>query len=264
MTEAAHGGNESDCLPYFLRPLHKASRAIGIATDEASVGQALMAFASSTDIDVARLLLFTDYRDRTPCSAEMREGWSRDRRRLLPYGTRLDLGDLPLLELIRPDSSFACDDVKSDEDLSGAIKDLIDQLGLSSFCVIPLTTRTEPGISEYHVTEENDLQSKLYRSPTAKVEIPELEVNVEPGPAAPFYFTNIEGVLARFEKAVVAYRNSLAAENLDTKDIDEILDNFKKAYLGTFPFTLRIIDSYGGSYIIPKDESKYTFIKHSS
>ncbi|TXT62140.1 MAG: ZPR1 zinc-finger domain protein [Promethearchaeota archaeon] len=130
--------------------------------------------------------------------------------------------------------------------------------------VIPLTTRIEPGISEYYVTEENDLKSKLYRSPTAKLEIPELEVSVEPGPAAPFYFTNIEGVLARFERAVMVHRNSLDAENQDTKEMDEILDNIKEAYLGNFTFTLRIIDSNGGSYIIPKDESKYNFIKLSS
>ena len=45
--------------------------------------------------------------------------------------------------------------------------------------VIPLTTRTEPGISEYYITEESDLKSKIYRSPTAKLEIPELMSTVK-------------------------------------------------------------------------------------
>jgi len=130
--------------------------------------------------------------------------------------------------------------------------------------IIPLTTKTEPGISQLKITNEKDLKSKVYRSPTAKIEIPELELEAEPGPAAPFYLTNIEGILNRFEKAVISYKNSLAADNLETKDIDVILENIKKAYDGNFSFTLKIIDQHGGSYIIPEDKSKYNFIKSDS
>ncbi len=127
--------------------------------------------------------------------------------------------------------------------------------------IIPITTRTEPGISQLKITNEKDLISKVYRSPTAKIEIPELELEAEPGPAAPFYFTNIEGILNRFEKAVISYKNALVADQLETKDIDVILENIKKAYDGNFSFTLKIIDQSGGSYIIPEDKSKYSFIK---
>jgi zinc finger protein len=127
--------------------------------------------------------------------------------------------------------------------------------------IIPLTTQTEPGISQLKITDERDLKSKVYRSPTAKIEIPELELEANPGPAAPFYFTNIEGILNRFETAVISYKKSLEADNLDTKEIDIILENIKKAYDGKFSFTLRIIDQTGGSYIVPEDKSKYSFIK---
>ena len=71
--------------------------------------------------------------------------------------------------------------------------------------IIPLTTRIEPGISSLKVTKESDLKSKIYRSPTGKLEIPELEVIVTPGPSAQFYFTNIQGILMRFEDAVNIY-----------------------------------------------------------
>jgi zinc finger protein len=146
-----------------------------------------------------------------------------------------------------------------DEDKMLLVKLECDNCGFFNRDIIPLSTRTEPGVSEYYITEEEDLKSKVYRSPTAKLEIPELEVEVEPGPSAEFYFTNIEGILQRFETAVLTHRNSLKAENISTKDIDIILKNMKRAYKGDFPFTLKIIDPQGSSYIIPQDESKYSF-----
>jgi len=130
--------------------------------------------------------------------------------------------------------------------------------------VIPLTTRIEPGIISLRVTNENDLKSKIYRSPVGILEIPELEVLVEPGPRADFYYTNVEGILERFQKAVQIYRNSLDGEDDDDEkrqEIDEILENISKAMKGDFNFTLIITDTGGGSYIIPQDESKYSYQK---
>jgi zinc finger protein len=130
--------------------------------------------------------------------------------------------------------------------------------------VIPLTTRLEPGIISLQVTNENDLKSKIYRSPVGILEIPELEVLVEPGPRADFYYTNVEGILDRFQKAVQIYRNSLDGEDDDDQkqqEIDEILENISKAMKGDFNFTLIITDTGGGSYIIPQDESKYSYQK---
>ena len=75
--------------------------------------------------------------------------------------------------------------------------------------VIPLTTRLDPGILTLRVTDEKDLRSKVYRSPTAKLEIPELELMVNPGPNADFYYTNVEGILLRFENAVTIYKNNI-------------------------------------------------------
>ncbi|MHA1457959.1 MAG: ZPR1 zinc finger domain-containing protein [Promethearchaeota archaeon] len=130
--------------------------------------------------------------------------------------------------------------------------------------VIPLTTKLEPGIITLQVTNENDLKSKIYRSPVAMLEIPELEVLVEPGPRAEFYYTNVEGILDRFQKAVQIYRNSLNGEDEDDEkrlEIDEILDNISEAMKGDFKFTLILTDTGGGSYIIPQDESKYSYQK---
>ncbi|MFX1315670.1 MAG: ZPR1 zinc finger domain-containing protein [Promethearchaeota archaeon] len=127
--------------------------------------------------------------------------------------------------------------------------------------IIPLTTNMEPGIMTLKITDEEDLKSKIYRSPVGKLEIPELELKVEPGPRADFYYTNVQGILFRFENAVTIYRNNLEENDPEKNEIDELLDNLKQAIEGKFNFTLKITDSEGGSYIIPQDKSKYTFEK---
>ncbi|NVM20003.1 MAG: ZPR1 zinc finger domain-containing protein [Candidatus Lokiarchaeota archaeon] len=127
--------------------------------------------------------------------------------------------------------------------------------------VIPLTTNMEPGIMTLQITNEEDLKSKIYRSPVGKLEIPELELIVEPGPRADFYYTNVEGILYRFESAVSIYKNNLEKNDPEISEIEELLDNLQKAMDGRFKFTLVITDPQGGSYIIPQKKSKYTFKK---
>lgn len=127
--------------------------------------------------------------------------------------------------------------------------------------VIPLTTNMEAGIMTLKVSEEEDLKSKIYRSPKGRLEIPELELIVDPGPRADFYYTNVEGILVRFENAVSIYRRNLEEDDPEIKEIDEILNNLQKAMKGKFNFSLKITDEQGGSYIIPQDKSKYTFQK---
>jgi zinc finger protein len=170
--------------------------------------------------------------------------------------------------------SFKCPScVNGNIDITKTIYDLPDEdkmLILKFECnscnfhkndIIPLTTKMDPGIMTLKVTNEEDLKSKIYRSPVGKLEIPELELIVEPGPRADFYYTNIQGILYRFENAVMIYRNNLEEDNPEKNEIDIILDNLKQAIDGKFNFTLKITDPQGGSYIIPQDKSKYTFKK---
>jgi zinc finger protein len=111
------------------------------------------------------------------------------------------------------------------------------------------------------ISNEKDLKSKIYRSPVGRLEIPELELFVEPGPNADFYYTNVEGILFRFENAVSIYRKNLERDDPQIHEIDSILQDLNKALEGELEFTLIITDSGGGSYIIPEDKSKYTFKK---
>jgi len=125
--------------------------------------------------------------------------------------------------------------------------------------VIPLTTNNTPGIMTLNISNENDLKSKIYRSPVGRLEIPELELFVQPGPNADFYYTNVEGILFRFENAVSIYRKNLEDDDVQIEEIDKILQDLHKALKGEFKFTLIITDTGGGSYIIPEDKSKYSF-----
>lgn len=134
-----------------------------------------------------------------------------------------------------------------------------DTCEYSNSDIIPISTNMKPGILTLEIKNENDLKSKIYRSPTGKLEIPELELEVDPGPRADFYFTNVEGILLRFERAVRIYRNNLEKDDSQVKEIDEILDDLKKATKGSLPFTLKITDLTGGSYIIPQDVTNYSF-----
>ncbi len=127
--------------------------------------------------------------------------------------------------------------------------------------IIPLTTNMDSGIMTLEVNNEEDLKSKIYRSPMGKIEIPELELMVEPGPRADFYYTNVEGILLRFESAVSIYRNNLDEGDQQIAEIDELLKDLKEAMRGRLKFTLIITDTQGGSYILPHDKSKYKFEK---
>ena len=127
--------------------------------------------------------------------------------------------------------------------------------------IIPLTTNMAPGIMTLRITNEDDLKSKIYRSPRGKLEIPELELIVEPGPRADFYYTNVQGILFRFENAISIYRNNLEEKDPEKTEIDKLLHHLKQAIDGKFNFTLKITDTQGGSYIIPQDESKYSYEK---
>ncbi|TFG26816.1 MAG: ZPR1 zinc finger domain-containing protein [Promethearchaeota archaeon] len=141
------------------------------------------------------------------------------------------------------------------------VKFVCDSCNFHKHDIIPMTTRIDPGIMTLKISNENDLKSKIYRSPTGKLEIPELELIVEPGPRADFYYTNVEGILLRFEEAVLIYKNNLENNDPEWKEIEEILTDLKKALNGELKFTLQITDFGGGSYIIPQDQSAYSFKK---
>ncbi|MFX0026808.1 MAG: ZPR1 zinc finger domain-containing protein [Candidatus Hermodarchaeota archaeon] len=151
-----------------------------------------------------------------------------------------------------------------DKDKMLIIKFECNKCNFSKNDIIPLTTNFDPGILTLKVINEEDLKSKIYRSPTGILEIPELELSVQPGANAEFYYTNVEGILYRFESAVSIYKNNLKKDDPEFGEVSQILEDIKKAINGNLKFTLKITDNGGGSYIIPIDKSKYSFEKLES
>jgi len=123
----------------LLQRQHQASRAIAAAGDETAVGQALMDFAASGDVDAARVLLFDDVIDGQPTIMETREGWTEDNRPVQAHGSRFPLADYPLLKFLDASTAVVCENVETDPRTNEPVRQLMALSGVGSFAFIPLT-----------------------------------------------------------------------------------------------------------------------------
>lgn len=125
--------------------------------------------------------------------------------------------------------------------------------------LIPVETTFKPAKFILNINEKEDLKSKIFRSISGVLEIPELEMVIEPSSAADFYITNIEGVLLRMKDALTIFKKNLEEQN---PKVEKILKNIDKAINGELKFTVIITDKEGGSYIIPatKNSLKTEFL----
>ncbi|RXE56910.1 hypothetical protein ABH15_01815 [Methanoculleus taiwanensis] len=105
------------------------------------------------------------------------------------------------------------------------------------------------------VEEPADLATRVVRSTSGTIEIPELGLKVEPGSACEGFVTNIEGVLNRFEQAVAS-----ALMNPETEEerarAEEVLSRIMGAKEATPPFTLILEDPAGNSALISEKAKK--------
>ena len=86
------------------------------------------------------------------------------------------------------------------------------------------------------------------------VKIPELGVQIDPGPACQGFVTNIEGVLDRIEDVVQSAL--LWTEDEEKKNAYVLLERITQARSGTFPFTLILDDPSGNSAIVSEKAKK--------
>ncbi len=103
---------------------------------------------------------------------------------------------------------------------------------------------------------KNTLSTRVVRSQSATVSIPEIGVKVEPGPKSEGYVTNVEGILTRFESAV--------KKALNLFDDEESLTNAKKTFneiqelkKGNTTATLIILDPFGQSNIVSENAETF-------
>ena len=106
-----------------------------------------------------------------------------------------------------------------------------------------------------YVNEPALLRSRVVRSGSGTFRLPEFGIDVEPGPAAESFITNVEGVLQR-TMSVVETAIGFAEKPEEKSRGAEILAVMNRAIEGEYPFTLVIEDPAGVSGIIPDDMSK--------
>ncbi|UCE09709.1 MAG: ZPR1 zinc finger domain-containing protein [Candidatus Thorarchaeota archaeon] len=104
------------------------------------------------------------------------------------------------------------------------------------------------------VDEKSKLYIRVVRSGSGTVRLPEFGIDIEPGPAAESYISNVEGVLLR-TRPVVESAINFAESETQKKRGRELLTEIDLAIAGEHSFTLVIEDPAGVSGILPDDLS---------
>ena len=149
--------------------------------------------------------------------------------------------------------------------IEGVAKSIMKELEIPHFGQVMETTLQCPSCGFKHsdilALEHNDpakyvleinkstLSVRVVRSQSATVIIPEAGIKVEPGPKSEGYVTNVEGVLTRFESAVIKALTLFDDEESqkNAKSTLEFVQDLKK---GNGTATLIILDPFGQSSIV--------------
>lgn len=111
----------------------------------------------------------------------------------------------------------------------------------------------EPSRYSVKVTDE-ELSSRVVKSSTCIIVVPELGVRVDPGPASEGIVTNVEGILRRIEHAVTL---GIQWGNTDQKrEGKKILKKLERIFAGKEPVTLILEDPRGFSCIVSEKAQK--------
>ena len=106
--------------------------------------------------------------------------------------------------------------------------------------------------------DESKLNTRVAKSQTATLRIPDLGLKVEPGPKSQGYVSNVEGILNRFESAIVRAL-PLEGENVD-KTVENnalnLIDKLADIKMGKLSTSLVLEDPFGNSVIDDDDAVK--------
>jgi len=110
----------------------------------------------------------------------------------------------------------------------------------------------EPKLYTVKVEEEKDLFTRVVRSKSGTIELEELGIKIEPGPASQGFVSNVEGVLERVRETLLMARDFKEQENDNeaVKKIDELLGYIEDVKEGKKPLTVKIMDPFGNSALI--------------
>jgi len=116
----------------------------------------------------------------------------------------------------------------------------------------------EPARYTVAIEAEEDLAVRVVRSMSASIEIPELGVRIDPGPACQGFISNMEGVLDRIETVVTGALNW--GNEVEKENAAALLADIARVKAGTFPVTLILEDPSGNSGIIADKTVKEAYV----
>ncbi|MHA1771628.1 MAG: ZPR1 zinc finger domain-containing protein [Candidatus Thorarchaeota archaeon] len=120
------------------------------------------------------------------------------------------------------------------------------------------TEQRSPSRWTLYVDSPELLRARVIRSSSGTIRLPEFGIDIEPGPMAESFITNVEGVLQR-TRPVVETAINFAERPEEKARGAEVLAMIDRAIEGSSPFTILIEDPAGISSILPDDMSK---VKH--
>ena len=114
-----------------------------------------------------------------------------------------------------------------------------------------ILTQREPVHYELKIKCQNDLDARVVRSTSGTIRIPELGVDIEPGPASESFISNIEGVLDRVTGILEMITRW--GEDDKTERALELLSVIEKIMEGNYEITVVIEDPLGNSAIFAEN-----------
>ncbi|QDA30730.1 ZPR1 zinc finger domain-containing protein [Thermococcus indicus] len=126
-----------------------------------------------------------------------------------------------------------------------------EKCGYRNADVVMLEDRP-PKLYTVRVEEEKDLFTRVVRSKSGTIELEEIGVKIEPGPAAEGFVSNVEGVLERVRETLLMAREFKKQEGDEeaVRRADEVLEYINAVKDGKKPLTVRIMDPLGNSALI--------------
>ena len=102
------------------------------------------------------------------------------------------------------------------------------------------------------VRKPQDLKTKIARSNTGSIEIPEFGLRIDPRGQSQSFITNVEGILLRFQDAIVRLKTLKSSD--EQAKLDELMGQIELARGGRVPFTVIVEDPLGNTAIIKEYE----------
>jgi len=124
--------------------------------------------------------------------------------------------------------------------------------------IVSMYSAFKPG--EYILTvDDGDFTHKVFRGARGDLEIPEIGMTIERGPAATFDFTNVEGIILKMKTQIEFFLRTTPTDTIEWQNANESLKILNKVQLKQMPFKVILRDKEGGSYISPTNEEKMKF-----